>query len=207
MNMLKLHKFGSLVTATQLLILAGCVPAVMMPTVTATPGPGKLPADFASDHAACAAQANQQMASAVQAANNQVAGTALQNILTGTGDNAVDVNTQATSALQQQYDSAYSACIYARGDNVPPYYMQPTYYAEPAEPTSSHHGKRRVAHKAASPKPTTTAASNSGPVAGSGFVVPAPTTTPASGSGFVQPTPVQPASANSGFAVPPPATH
>jgi hypothetical protein len=143
------------------------------------------------------------MASAVQAANNQVAGTALQNVLTGTGDNAVDVNTQATAGLQQQYDTAYSACMYARGNNVPPYYMQPTYYAEPIEPTSSHHAKRRVAHKAAAPKPTTTAASNSG----AGFVVPAPTATPASGSGFVQPAPVQPASAGGGFAVPPSATH
>ncbi len=177
----------------------------MQPSVAATPGPGKLPADFASDHAGCAAQANQQMASSVQAANNQVAGTALQNVLTGTGDNAVDVNTQATSALQQQYDTAYTACMYARGDNVPPYYMQPAYYAEPTEPT--HRGKRRVAHKPASPKPTTTAASNSGPAAGSGFVVPAPATAPASGSGFVQPPPVQPASASSGFAVPPPASH
>jgi hypothetical protein len=200
-----LAAFGA--TTVPLAALTGCVPAVMTPTVTATPGPGKLPADFASDHAACAAQTNQQMASAVQAANNQVTGTALQNVLTGTGANAVDVNTQATSALQQQYDTAYSACMYARGDNIPPYYMQPTYYAEPTEPSSSHHARRRVAHKATPPKPTTTAASNPGPSAGSGFVVPAPTATPASGSGFVQPTPVQPASANSGFAVPPAATH
>ena len=189
-----------------LVVLTGCVPAVMTPTVIATPGPGKLPADLASDHIACTAQANQQMAPAVQAANNQVTGTALQNVLTGTGDNAVDVNTQATATLQQQYDTAYSACMYAKGDNVPPYYMQPTYYAEPTETTPTHHAKRRVAHKPSSPKPTTTA-SSSGQASGSGFVVPAPTTTPASGSGFVQPTPVQPASANSGFAVPPPATH
>ncbi len=194
-------------TTVPLAALAGCVPAVTAPTVTATPGPGKLPADFAADNTACAAQTNQQTAPAVQAANNQVTGTALQNVFTGTGANAVDVNTQATATLQQQYDTAYSACMYGKGDNVPPYYMQPTYYAEPTEPTSSHHAKRRVAHRAAPPKPTTTPASNSGPVPGSGFVVPAPTTTPASGSGFVQPTPVQPASANSSFAVPPPATH
>ncbi len=129
MNKLKLQKFGSLVTATQLLILAGCVPAVMAPTVTATPGPGKLPGDFTSDLTACAAQANQQTAPAVQAANNQVTGTALQNLFTGTGANAVDVNTQATATLQQQYDTAYSVCMYGKGDNVPPYYMQPTYYA------------------------------------------------------------------------------
>jgi hypothetical protein len=192
-------------TTVPLVALTGCVPAVMTPSVTATPGPGKLPADLASDHIACTAQANQQMAPAVQAANNQVTGIALQNVLTGTGDNAVTVNTQATATLQQQYDTAYSACMYAKGDNVPPYYMQPTYYAEPTETT--HHVKRRVAHKPASPEPTTSAASNSGPASGSGFVVPAPTTTNASGSGFVQPTPVQPASANSGFAVPPPATH
>jgi len=204
MNMLKLQKFGSLATAAQLLLLAGCVPAVMAPTVVATPGPVKLPAEFTADHAACAAQANQQMAGAVQAANNQVTGTALQNLLTGTGANAVDLNTQATATLQQQYDTAYSACMYAKGDNVPPYYMQPAYYAEPTEPTSSHHVKRRVAHK---PSSQAAAASGSGQASGSGFVVPTPTSAPASGSGFVQPAPVQPASANSGFAVPPPATH
>lgn len=204
MDMLKLQKFGSLVTATLLLILAGCVPAVMAPTVTATPGPGKLPADFTSDLTTCAAQANQQTAPAVQAANNQVTGTALQNLFTGTGANAVDVNAQATATLQQQYDTAYSACMYAKGDNVPPYYMQPTYYAEPTEETPTHHVKRRVAHK---PSSQAAAASGSGQASGSGFVVPTPTSAPASGSGFVQPAPVQPASANSGFAVPPPAAH
>lgn len=195
----------SIAATAQVIVLAGCVPAVMAPSVVATAGPGKLPADFAADHAACAAQTNQQMAPTVQAANNQVAGTALQNLMTGTGDNAVDVNTQATSALQQQYDATYSACMYAKGDNVPPYYMQPTYYAEPAEPAYTHHVRRRVAHKRSSPAATTV--SSSGQASGSGFVVPAPTTTPASGSGFVQPAPVQPESANSGFAVPPPAMH
>lgn len=192
-------------TTVSLVALTGCVPAVMGPTVTATPGPGKAPTDFAADQSACGALTNQQMAPAVQAANNQVAGTALQNVLTGTGDNAVAVNTQATATLQQQYDAAYSACMYAKGDNVPPYYMQPTYYAEPTETTPTHHVKRRVAQKPSSPTPSATA--SSGSTSGSGFVVPAPTTTPASGLGFVQPTPVQPASANSGFAVPPPASH
>ena len=191
-------------TTVPLAALTGCVPAVMAPTVVATPGPGKLPADLASDHIACAAQANQQTAPAVQAANNQVTGTALQNLFTGTGANAVDVNTQATATLQQQYDTAYSACMYAKGDNVPPYYMQPTYYAEPTETTPTHHAKRRVAHK---PSSQAAAASGSGQASGSGFVVPAPTSAPASASGFVQPAPVQPASANSGFAVPPPAAH
>jgi hypothetical protein len=200
---MNLWKWTRLAATVQLVVLAGCVPTAMAPTVTATPGPGKLPADFAADHVACSGQANQQMAPVVQAANNQVAGTALQNLLTGTGADATAVNAQATSTVQQQYDAAYSACMYAKGDNVPPYYMQPAYYAEPTEPTPTHHVKRRLAHK---PSPTPTA-SSSGQASGAGFVVPAPTSAPASGSGFVQPAPVQPASASGGFAVPPPASH
>src|SRR5271155_1366799 len=166
---MNLWTWAKLAATAQIVVLAGCVPAVMAPTVVATPGPGKLPADLASDHVACTAQANQQMAPSVQAANNQVTGTALQNLLTGTGDNAVDVDTQATATLQQQYDAAYSTCMYAKGDNVPPYYMQPTYYAEPTEPT--HHARRRVAHKPSWP---TAAPSDSAQASGSGFVVPAP---------------------------------
>lgn len=201
---MNLWKWAKLAATVQFVILAGCVPAVMTPSVTATPGPGKLPADLASDQIACTAQANRQMTPAVQAANNQVTGTALQNLLTGTGDNAVDVNTQATATLQQQYDTAYSACMYAKGDNIPPYYMQPTYYAEPSEPTTHiRHARRRVAHRP-SQAPM---ASSSSQASGSAFVVPAPISAAASGSGFVQPAPVQPASANSGFAVPAPATH
>lgn len=201
---MNVRKWVSLAATVELVVLAGCVPSVMTPTVTATPGPGKLPADLASDQIACTAQANQQMVPAVQAANNQVTGIALQNVLTGTGDNAVTVNTQATATLQQQYDTAYSACMYAKGDNVPPYYMQPTYYAEPTEMTPIHHVKRRVAHQPSSPTPT---GSTSAQASGSGFVVPAPTPAPASSSGFVEPAPVQPASATGGFVVPPPALH
>ena len=77
---MNLWKWARLATTVELVVLIGCVPAVMSPTVVATPGPGKLPADLASDHIACAAQANQQTAPAVQAANNQVTGTALQNL-------------------------------------------------------------------------------------------------------------------------------
>jgi hypothetical protein len=202
---MNLWKRARRVAAVQLVVLAGCVPTVMAPTVTATPGPGKLPADLAADHIACSAQANQQTAPAVQAANNQVTGTALQNLFTGTGANAVDVNSQATATLQQQYDTAYSACMYAKGDNVPPYYMQPTYYAEPTEETPTHHLKRRVAHKPSS-QAASAAAPSSGQASGSGFVVPAPSSAPASGSGFVQPASAQPAAA-AGFVVPPPTSH
>jgi hypothetical protein len=201
---MKMRTWILLAATAQIVALAGCVPAVMAPSVVATAGPGKLPADFATDHAACAAQANQQMAPVIQAANNQVAGTALQNLMTGTGNNAVDVNTQATAALQQQYDSNYSACMYAKGNNIPPYYMQPVYYAEP-EPT--YRTRRRVVHRHAPRTPTAAASSGAGQASASSFVVPTPTAgAPASGSGFVEPAPTASGSApgaSAQFAVPP----
>ena len=123
--------------------------------------------------------------------------------LTGTGNDAVAVNAQATATVQQQYDIAYSACMYAKGDNVPPNYMQPTQYAEP---TGAHRGKRRTAHKPSSP----TTASGSGQGAGSGFVVPAAAAPAGGGGGFVEPAATasaSPAASSGGFAVPPPAAH
>ncbi|MGH7029257.1 MAG: hypothetical protein ACREEZ_02405 [Stellaceae bacterium] len=157
------------------------------------PGPYPSPADFAADHIACAAQANQQLAPAVAAANNQVAGTAVLNMMTGTGANAVDVNTQATATLQQQYDADYGACMYARGDNVPGYYQQPVYYAEPI-PTEPR--RRRVAHRRSPKKAASPALS--GQAAGPGFIVPTPTAASAGGSGFVEPAPVATSAARAG---------
>ena len=188
---MELRRLAKIATAAQIAVLAGCVPTAMAPTVTATPGPGKLPANFAADQSACSAQASQQMAAAVQAANNQVAGTALQNVLIGTGDNAVTVNTQATAALQQQYDTAYSTCMYAKGDNVPPYYMQPppTEYTEETPATQT---RKRVVQKAR-PKTETSQAANSR------LVPPAPTP----GSGFVEPAPTAASEPSTQFAVPP----
>ena len=186
---MKKWRWAATAATLQIIVLAGCVPTVMGPTVSATPGPGKLPAVFASDHAACTARANQQLAPVVQAANNQVAGTALLNVMTGAGQDAVALNTQATATVQQQYDAAYSACMYAEGDNVPPYYMQPVYYAEP-EPV--HHAKRRVVHKSSPPAAAATASATApapGPGSGSGFVVPAASAPPSAGSGFVTPAP------------------
>jgi len=175
----------------------------MAPTVTATPGPGKLPAAFAADQTACAAQTTRQMSAAVQAANNQVTGAALQNLLTGTGDNAVTVNAQATSALQQQYDNTYSACMYAMGDNVPPYYMQPVYPTptEYSEGTTAPRPRKRVAHKATAPTAQAAQAGNSS------FVVPAPSATPSGGgSGFVEPAATAPSLSSNQFVLPA-ATH
>ncbi len=221
---MKMWTWMSIAATAQIIVLAGCVPAVMAPSVAATPGPGKMPTDLASDTTACAAQANQQMAPAIQAANNQVAGTVLLNAVIGGGGSAAAgasnsevaansvangatagaANAQAAAAtLQQQYDVAYSQCMYARGDNVPPYYMQPVYYAEP-EPT--YRTRRHVVHRRSPRTPTAAASSGASQASGSGFVVPTPTSgAPASGSGFVEPAPTASASApaaSAQFAVP-----
>jgi hypothetical protein len=198
---MELRKWAGLAAAAQLCVLAGCVSTVMAPTVAAIPGPGKLSADLASDQAACVSQTNQQMAAAVQAANNQVAGAALLNIMTG--NNAATVNAQATSTLQQQFDNTYSACMYAKGEDVPPYYV----HAEYTESTPAPRTRKRVVHK---PSPQTQAPQ----AANSGFAVPAPSATPSGGgSGFVEPAPAAPSAsstappASSTQFVVPPATH
>jgi hypothetical protein len=196
------RKWTRLAATVQIAVLAGCVPAVMAPTVTATPGPGKLPADFAADNTACATQANQQMAPVVQAANNQV----LQNALSQGGQDPLTGSAQASQAVQQQYDNAYSACMYGKGDNVPPYYMQPAYYAEPTE-EPTYRTKKRVVRKHTPPPAATASAS----LPNSGFVVPAASSATAGGSGFVTPAPTVTASgsaaapSSTSFAVPPPA--
>jgi hypothetical protein len=177
----------SLAIAT--VVIAGCVPSVMAPTVTATAGPGKLPADFAADQTACAAQANQQMAPAVQAANNQIVGNALLG-------SSTSQTTQAN--LQQQYNVAYSQCIYAKGDSVPGWTPAPA-EAE-TEPAPVTHHYRHYAKK----KPSTTTTN-------ANFVAPAPTASSESGS-FVEPAPATPATpaaagGSGGFAVPAPAAH
>ncbi len=185
-------------------ILAGCVPVAMGPTVMATPGPGKPPVSFASDQAACMARANQQLAPVVQAVNNQVAGAAFLNVMTGAGPDAVSMNAQATATAQQQYDSAYAACMYAMGDDVPPNFVHPVYYAEPA-PT--HRAQRHVVHKRPAEPVSASSPPASGAPAAPGFVTPAPTA-PAAGPGFVTPAPAMTTAAGSAassgqFATPP----
>jgi hypothetical protein len=178
----------SAVVAAQIMVLAGCVPATLAPTVVVTPGPGKSPADFTADQTWCVAQANQQMAPAIQATNNQLVGGALLGV---TPDQTVQSAQSAQVTLQQQYNISYSTCMYAKGDIVPGF--APPVVAEPESAPVTH---RRVAKKptqqpagSASVAPAPAVSATQG---GSGFVVPAPAAaaTPASASGnFVVPAP------------------
>ena len=180
----------SVVAVAHIVALAGCVPATLAPTVVVTPGPGKSAADFAADQTGCLAQANQQMAPAIQAANNQIVGNTLLGV---TPDVTAQSAQSAQVTLQQQYNVSYSACMYAKGDIVP------GYAPVVAEPEPTTHRARQVAKKKPTQQP-----------AGSASVAPAPAASATqSGSGFVEPAPAAaatPASASGGFVVPPPAS-
>jgi hypothetical protein len=172
----------------QVLALAGCVPAVMGTTVVARPGYGKSAADFASDHSLCTTQANQQIAAARNAANGQILGAALGGADLGTTSATA---TATTASLQQQLDAAYSACMYARGENVPGYAVA----SEPVPdyaPHRTYHRTTPASAPASASSSSATPASSSG--SGGGFVEPppsAPAATPASSGGFAEPPPSQ----------------
>jgi hypothetical protein len=127
------------------LALAACVPAAFSPTTAVMPTPGKPLQIFAAEQAACQQFAEQQIAAARAQINSQIAGGVLMGMALGAGQAAAfggDTgaviagaastgaavgganvpNAQfATAALQQQYDGAYSQCMYAQGNQVPGY--------------------------------------------------------------------------------------
>ncbi|HEY1796962.1 MAG TPA: hypothetical protein VGG57_12680 [Stellaceae bacterium] len=122
-----------------LLPLAACVPAVMTPTVAVMPTPGKPLAIFAAEQAECRQMAEQQISPARDQLNGQVMSAAL---LTNSPDplaSGMAVAQAGTPMLQQQYDMAYSQCMYAKGDQVPGYAV-----AAPLVPDVS---RRRPAHR------------------------------------------------------------
>jgi hypothetical protein len=192
----------SVVVTAQIMALVACVPTTLAPTVVATPGPGKSAADFAADQAGCAAQANQQMAPAIQAANSQIVG----NTLLGVMPNAAAQSPQSTQAtLQQQYNVSYSACMHAKGDIVPGY---APVVAEPGTSQAKRVAKKKPTQQPAGSASVEPASAASATQSGSGFVEPAPaaSATPAGASGgFVVPAAsAPPAGATGGFVVPPP---
>jgi peptidoglycan hydrolase-like protein with peptidoglycan-binding domain len=119
--------------------LAGCVPAKMGPTVQVMPGTGKSFDAFKLDQAACEQYADSQVAGARKEANQQAVGAALLGTALGAGLGAAagDAGTGAAAGavvgtgvaagnaqaagqtIQQQYDNAYSQCMYSKGDQVP----------------------------------------------------------------------------------------
>ena len=152
------HVFVAAALAT---MLAGCAATPMGPTVQSMPGPGKTFDAFQADNNTCKAFAADQVRGQAEASNQRTAGTVAVGTVLGAGlgaavggaygnagaGAAVGAALGATTGtmygansgandqamIQQQYDNAYSQCMYARGEQVPGY--APVAVAAPTGPT------------------------------------------------------------------------
>jgi hypothetical protein len=136
-----------------LIVLAGCATQPTAPTVGVMPAPNKPLPEFQADHAVCKQWADSQVAGQAQAANNQALGGAAIGTLLGAGLGAAigaaagspgigaavgaasgatlgtaagaNSSAYANMPIQDQYNIAYSQCMYAKGNQVPMQYQQP----------------------------------------------------------------------------------
>jgi hypothetical protein len=128
--------------AAIILALAGCVAPPAAPTIPVAPGPGKSPAAFNADMAACQQYASAQTAPAAAAANQQAVGNALVTTALGAaiggavgGGRGAGIGAASGAAfgtlanaggagwaqlsLQQQYDALFASCMAGNGNRVP----------------------------------------------------------------------------------------
>jgi len=139
---------GSFVTSACLVVmLAGCAQTPMGPTVQVMPGPGKSFDAFQADQANCKGYAAGQVQGQADAANQQAVGAGVLGTVLGAGLGAAiggaagnagagaaigaasgagmgaaygaNGSSYAQMSIQQQYDNAFSQCMYARGEQVP----------------------------------------------------------------------------------------
>src|SRR5208283_3367521 len=129
------------------LLLAGCAQTPMGPTVQVMPGPGKTFDQFAADQANCKSYAAGQVQGQAEAANQQAVGAGVLTTVIGAGLGAAvggaygnagagaaigaasgagmgaaygaSGSSYAQMTIQQQYDNAFSQCMYAKGEQVP----------------------------------------------------------------------------------------
>jgi len=123
------------------LFLEGCAATPMGPTVQVMPGQNKPFDQFAQEQESCKQYATQQVGGQAENANERAVGTALLTTALGAGLGAAvgggrgagigagaggvvgtaigasgSQHTQGT--IQQQYDNAFSQCMYAKGNQV-----------------------------------------------------------------------------------------
>jgi hypothetical protein len=129
--------------------LAGCAATPMGPTVQVMPGPGKSFDAFQTDNASCKGFAAGQVQGQADAANQQAVGAGVLTTVIGAGLGAAiggaagnagagaaigagagagtgaaigaNGSSYAQMSIQQQYDNAFSQCMYAKGEQVPGY--------------------------------------------------------------------------------------
>jgi len=138
------HSGRGLILLAPALLLAACAQTPMGPTVNVMPGPGKSFDAFQYDQYGCKQFAEQAVAGQAQNANVRglatgVVGTALGAALGGAigggrgagigaaggaiGGGALGAGSSANAqaGIQEQYNNAYSQCMYAKGNAVPGY--------------------------------------------------------------------------------------
>lgn len=124
-------------------LLAGCIGAAtpLGPTVQVMPGPGKSFDVFQADNSSCKTFADGQVKGQADAANQRAVGAAVLTTVLGAGLGAAGGNTGVGAAvgagggallgtasasddqvgIQAQYDTAFSQCMYSKGEQVPGY--------------------------------------------------------------------------------------
>lgn len=143
------------------MVLAGCVSPPSAPSVMVLPGSNKSYEQFNRDDTICRSDAQNRVNGGTQAAANNAAGTAVAGTVIGAAAGALigaasghagegaaigagsgllvgssmgsNAGQRSSGNLQQQYDTAYQECMYARGDKVPVNYGSQQ-FAEPQVP-------------------------------------------------------------------------
>jgi hypothetical protein len=159
MNKLSIRRAGIAGLLLPAMLMAGCAQTPMGPTVQVMPGPGKTLDTFAYDQATCKQFSQNAVAGQADSANNRGVGAAALTTVLGAGLGAAvgggrgaaigaaggalggtgigaSTSSNAQLSIQQQYDNAFSQCMYTKGNAVPgygPMMMQPAAYA-PAGP-------------------------------------------------------------------------
>jgi len=131
------------------LILAGCASAPLAPRVAVMPAPGKPFEVFVAEERLCRQYAEQSVGIAADASqraavDSAVVGTAVgalagaaiggrQGAAVGAGGGMIVGSSSgagyagyAERDIQRRYDIAYQQCMYAKGNQIPGYYVQPS---------------------------------------------------------------------------------
>ena len=155
--MKSLLKPSTAVALCAALSLAACATQPMGPTVNVMPATNKPFQMFQQDQFECKSYASSQIAGQVDAANNKAVGAALLGTALGAGLGAAvgggrgaavgaaggsivgtgagaDSSTNTQLTIQQQYDNAYTQCMYSKGNQVPGMVQQATGMAPPPPP-------------------------------------------------------------------------
>ncbi|HXQ66004.1 MAG TPA: glycine zipper family protein [Alphaproteobacteria bacterium] len=126
------------------MLLGGCAPQPLSPSVPVMPAPNKPFDAFQQDQAVCRQFAQSQVAGQENAGSNQVLGSAIVGTVLGAGlgaalgggkGAAIGAASGAVAGtaygagtggavqmtVQQHYDNAYMQCMYSRGNQVPGY--------------------------------------------------------------------------------------